>query len=64
MIIVTGMVENQNIDTVNKIEREINGCKVRIRFCKNANELNQRLVLDNLLLIFDDKIQGMSTVQK
>ena len=60
---MTNTTENQNIDPINKIEREINGCKVRLRFCQNNNELIQRLILDNLLLIFDEKIQAMSSVQ-
>jgi len=51
------------IDPDNILEREINGCKVRLFFMLERNEKAERMVLDNLMLVFDRKIQGVSSVQ-
>lgn len=51
-----------DIDTVNRIERDIDGCKVRLFFSLHPNEKIERLVLDNLMLMFDRKMQGEQTV--
>lgn len=59
MISVT---ENINIDPMNIIEREINGCKVRLYFSVEHNDRIERQVLDNLLMIFDEKRHCLSTV--
>ena len=55
--------EKQSIDPVNTIEREINGCKVRLFFVLGHNEETERLVLDRLMLVFDRKMQGQASVQ-
>jgi len=55
--------EKPNIDPNNIIEREINGCKVRLFFSPESNEKVERLVLDNLILVFDRKMQGLTSVQ-
>jgi hypothetical protein len=55
--------EKPNIDTENRIERNIDGCKVRLFFSLQPNEKIERLVLDNLMLLFDRKMQGASRVQ-
>lgn len=52
-----------NIDTKNRIERDVDGCKVRLFFSLHPNEKVERLVLDNLMLVFDDKMQGVATVE-
>ena len=52
-----------NIDPENIVEREINGCKVRLFFLLERNERIERIVLDNLMLVFDRKMQGVSSVQ-
>jgi hypothetical protein len=56
-------MEKPNIDTENRIERDIDGCKVRLFFSLQPNEKIERLVLDNLMLLFDRKMQGASRVQ-
>ncbi len=57
------LVKNPSIDPINKLEREINGCKVRLFFCLERNERGERIVLDNLMLAFDRKISGLSSPQ-
>lgn len=57
------VMEKPNIDTKNKIERNIDGCKVRLFFSLNPNEEIERLVLDNLMLVFDRKMQGLPNVK-
>ena len=60
------MMENMvklDIDTKNQIERNIDGCKVRLLFSVNANEKIRKQVLDNLILGFDRRMQGLSTVE-
>ena len=54
---------NPNIDPENRIERDIDGCKVRLFFSTKHNEKIERLVLDNLMLAFDRKMQGLQNVQ-
>jgi len=51
------------IDPCNIIERNINGCNVRLFFSLERNEKTERLVLDNLMLAFDRKMQGAASVQ-
>lgn len=46
-----------NIDPDNSIERNIDGCTVRLFFSSSRNERAERLVLDNLMLVFDLKIR-------
>jgi len=60
---MTRIADNPHIDSENQIVREINGCKVRLFFCLKPNEKTERLVLDNLMLVFDRKMQGLSSVQ-
>jgi hypothetical protein len=55
--------EKQNIDPDNKIERRINGCKVRLFFILEHNERTERLVIGNLMNVFDRKMQGLPCVQ-
>jgi len=57
------VTEKSYIDPNNIVEREINGCKVRLFFSPQRNEKIERLVLDNLMLVFDRKMQGLSSVQ-
>jgi hypothetical protein len=52
-----------NIDLESRIERKINGCEVRLFFSPERNEKVERLVLDHLMLVFDRKMQGLSSVQ-
>jgi len=52
-----------NIDAENIIERNINGCKVRLFFSPERNEKLERMVLDHLVLVYDRKMQGLSSVQ-
>ena len=54
---------NPKIDPENMVEREINGCNVRLFFLLERNERIERLVLDNLMLAFDRKMQGVSSMQ-
>lgn len=51
------------IDPDNTIEREINGCKVRLFFVMEENVKVERFVLDHLMLVFDRKMQGLANVQ-
>ena len=51
------------IDPENVVEREINGCNVRLFFLLERNERIERLVLDNLMLAFDRKMQRTSSMQ-
>ena len=60
---MTGVDEGTVIDPDNKLEREINGCKVRLFFILSHNEKVERQVLDRLMLVFDRKMQGTSSVQ-
>ena len=55
--------EKPYIDPLNIVEREINGCKVRLFFLSERNERAERMVLDNLMLVFDRKMQGAASVQ-
>ena len=55
MIAIT---EKPYIDPKNMVEREINGCRVRLFFSPQRNEKIERLVLGNLILAFDRKMQG------
>ena len=55
--------EKPNIDPENIIEREINGCKVRLFFLLERNEKAERLILDNIMLAFDRKMQGVTRVR-
>ena len=55
--------DKPNIDMVNIVEREINGCKVRLFFLLERKERAERAVLDNLMMVFDLKMQGVSSVQ-
>ena len=57
------IIEKPNIDTKNRVERNIDGCKVRLFFSLNPNEKIERLLLDNLMLVFDRKMQGLSIVK-
>ena len=54
---------NIDIDTENKIERDIDGCKVRLFFSLNGNEQIRKQVLDNLVLGFERRMQGLSIVE-
>ena len=56
-------VDIPNIDSENIVEREINGCKVRLFFLLERKEKAERLILDNLMMVFDLKMQGEAGVQ-
>ena len=56
-------VRNPNIDPVNMIHKEVNGCKVRLFFMSERNERAERMVLENLMLSFDRKRLGASRVR-
>ncbi len=56
------IADSPHVDPDNRIEREINGCKVRLFFSLMRNEKVERQVLDNLMLVFDKKMQGMPKV--
>jgi hypothetical protein len=55
---VINLGEKPGIDTQNKIERDIDGCKVRLFFPLQPNENTKKRVLDHLMLSFDRKVQG------
>ena len=55
--------EELNIDPEHIVERDFNGCKVRMLFALERNEKVERLVLDHLMLVFDRKRQGLLYVQ-
>ena len=57
---MTSAVKNSQIDIENTIDREINGCKVRLFFSLNPNKKTERFVLDNLMLVFDRKMSSHS----
>ena len=50
------------VDPVNIIQREVNGCKVQLRFAAVRNEHAERTVLDNLMGVFEHKLQELSSV--
>ena len=52
-------IEAASIDPVNRVEREIGGCKVRLLFLQDRNENVERLVLDNLMNVFERKIRTL-----
>ena len=60
---MTNMTDKQYIDPENSMERDINDCKVRLFFSPTPNEKSVRLVLDNLMLAFDRKVQRRSGMQ-
>jgi len=55
-------IKSANIDPDNMSERNYNGCNVRLFFTLEHNERAERLVLENLMLVFDRK-HGLSNVQ-
>ena len=54
---------HRNIDADKTIERDFNGCKVRLFFIMEHNEKIERMVLDHLMLVFNRKKQDLSNVQ-
>ena len=52
-----------NIDPDNKIERNYNGCNVRLFFVSEYNEKVERQILDHLMLVFVRRMQESSNVQ-
>jgi len=55
--------ERPNVDPTNIIERKIGDCKVRLLFSLAPNEKIERMILDNLLLVFDRRMKAASSVQ-
>ena len=55
-------IDKSNLDPVNQVEREIEGCKVRLLFLRERNEIVERLVLNNLMDAFEQKIKNLSSV--
>ena len=51
------------MDPTNKIQREINGCKILLQFARERNEDVERAVLDNLIGVFERKVQGLSSMK-
>jgi hypothetical protein len=60
---ISVLEKNPNVDIKNKIDRDINGCKVRLFFSLQPNEKTKRLILDTLMGCFDRKVQGVVSVQ-
>jgi len=50
------------IDPYNIVERNINGCNVRLFFSLERNEKAERSALDKLMLVFDRKMQETASV--
>lgn len=57
------ITDKPDIDPNNSIKREIDGCKMRLFFRLERNEIAERLVLDNLMLVFDRKMQDLGIVR-
>jgi hypothetical protein len=51
------------IDPNRMIEREANGCKVRLFFSVERNERVERQTLDHLILVFDRKKRELANVR-
>jgi hypothetical protein len=51
------------IDPNRMIERESNGCKVRLFFSLERNEKVERQTLDHLMLVFDRKKREVASVR-
>jgi len=49
--------KQKNIDPLNKIEKEVNGCKVRLFFSLTPNERMEHIILENLMLVFERRIK-------
>ena len=58
------MGENIPLDPVNQLEREIEGCKVRLLFLRDRNEKVERLVLENLMDVFEQRTKQGSSLKK
>jgi hypothetical protein len=60
-------MKNDNIEdnkySENIIDREIDGCKVRLFFSLSHNNKVERTVLDNLMLVFEKRKQEIANVQ-
>ena len=52
-----------SIDPVNRIDQEINGCKVHLHFTRESNEEVDRLVLGHIMFAFDHRMKVTSDVQ-
>ena len=50
------------IDPYNIVEREINGCKVRLLFILEPNQNVKQHMLDHLMVVFDRKMQASASV--
>ena len=57
------MDEKATIDQCNTIEREINGCMVRLFFGVERNSEIERMVVCRLLELFDRRMQEKTNVQ-
>ena len=44
-----------NVDSKKRIDREIDGCKVRLFFITDSNDKVERTVLDNLMFVYEQK---------
>ena len=58
------MGENTPLDPVNQLERKIEGCKVRLLFLRDRNEKVERLVLENLMDVFEHRAKLGSSLKK
>jgi len=54
--------EMEKLDPINRVACEVGGCKVRLFFLREPNENIERLVLDNLMSVFEQKMQGLANV--
>jgi hypothetical protein len=55
--------DKSHIDPNRTIEREANGCKVRLFFSLERNEKVERQTLDHLMLVFDRKKREVASVR-
>jgi len=55
------MTDKRTIGDTNRIMiREINGCHVRLFFSSTHNERVEQIILDNLMLVFDRRVQSFN----
>ncbi len=57
-----GSEHNTAVNNGNVLERDANGCKIRLSFSEQRNDWIERLVLDNLMRVFEKRLSGLSCV--
>ena len=62
--LASGMSQNTPLDPVNQVECEIEGGKVRLLFLRDRNEKVERLVLENLMDVFEHRAKLGSSLKK